>query len=149
MKKIGIILFLLVHATISKLSALSYALWTKYELKLNNGVVKRTITLPDNKGDFITEEYKPVEGEFNYFDTASTDFQFEINNTIYSGKGKWLLKNIREYRDPKSGNGAAVTLLSMDKKIELTLQFLLYPRLPVIRKNLLIKNLSGETIQLE
>lgn len=93
--------------------------------------------------------YKPVKGEFKYLLPVNTDFQFEMNGTTYSGKGNWMLKEVMKHTDAKSGDGAAVTILSEDEKVELTLQFLLYPNLPVIRKNLIIKNLSNETVQLE
>ena len=126
-----------------------YASWNKTALKLNNGVVERTIVLPGDKGNFITALYKPVKGEFKYLLPVNTDFQFEMNGTTYSGKGNWMLKDVIKHTDAKSGDGAAVTILSEDKKVELTLQFLLYPNLPVIRKNLVIKNLSNETVQLE
>jgi alpha-galactosidase len=42
-----------------------------------------------------------------------------------------------------------VTLESADKKIELTLKFLMYPNLPVIRKSLVVKNLAGTEVPLE
>jgi len=127
----------------------SFATWTNTELKLNNGVVERRIKLPAKTGNFLTTSYKPVQGEFKYFVADNTDFNFELNNTIYSGKGKWLLKEVVKHADSKSGNGASVILLSDDKKIELTVQFLLYPDMPVIRKNLVIKNLTSQTIKLE
>ncbi|MEP7232217.1 MAG: hypothetical protein ABI691_18285 [Ginsengibacter sp.] len=131
------------------ISAQPFAKWTKTELKLNNGVVERTIQLPAGNGNFITSLYKPAAGEFLYFTDTNTDFQFEINNRIYSGRSNWSFKNIESQIDSSGGKGVAVTLLSEDKKIELTIQFLLYPALPVIRKNLIIKNLSPQTIQLE
>ena len=80
---------------------------------------------------------------------VTTDFQIDVNGIIYSGKSVWSLVEIKTLGDTHDGDGAAVTLVSQDKKIELSLQFLLYPNLPVIRKNLVIKNLSSETVQLE
>lgn len=126
-----------------------YASWTKTALTLNNGIVERVIQLPAEKGPFLTTSYKPVKGAFNYFTSSSTDFQFEINHAVYSGRGNWSLKSIAPCSDDKQGDGAAVTLLSEDKKIALTLQFLLYPDLPLIRKNLVIKNCTAETVRLE
>ncbi len=130
-------------------SAQSFASWTKAELKLNNGVVERILKLPADKGGFITTSYKPVTGDYWYFEKSNTDFQFEVNSKVYNGKGSWLFKNITKLTDAHQGDGAAVTLVSADRNIELTIQFLLYPKLPVIRKNLLVKNLTKETIQLE
>jgi alpha-galactosidase len=148
MKRTYCLLIIIILAGSSVL-AQPYATWTNTELKLNNGMVERTIQLPAGKGSFITSAYKPVEGEFRYFKKSNTDFQFEINNKKYSGNSNWVFKSIAKHTDAKEGDGVAVTLVSEDKKIELTVQFLLYPNLPVIRKNLVIKNISKQTLQLE
>ena len=74
MNKIHALLFgfLFIGASISV--AQPYASWTKTELKLNNGLVQRTINLPAEKGIFVTTSYKPVSGEFKYFVPSSGDF---------------------------------------------------------------------------
>jgi alpha-galactosidase len=143
------LIFLCCFMFLSKIQAQPFATWTNSELKLNNGVVERTLKLPAGQGPVITSMYKPVGGECWYFDSVSTDFQFEINNKIYSGKSNWLVKNISKHIDAKQGDGAAINLISADNKIELSLQFLLYPGMPVIRKNLVIKNLTAQTLQLQ
>jgi alpha-galactosidase len=142
------VLFICVLTT-NVASAAPFAKWTKTELTLDNGIVKREIKLPAEKGNFITTSYKPVSGEYLYFLPENSDFQFEINGTVYSGKSYWSLKNIKRYTDDLQGDGSAVTLQSEDKNIELTLRFLLYPDLPVIRKSLVIKNLGGSEVSLE
>jgi alpha-galactosidase len=126
-----------------------FAKWTKTELTLNNGVVQRIIKLPAAEGQFLTTSYKPVTGDFNYFLPENSDFQFEVNGVIYSGKSNWNLINMKTFGDKLQGDGAAVTLQSSDKKIELKLQFLLYPDLPVIRKSIVVKNLSNSEVALE
>jgi len=147
MKKI--LSLLVCHSLMAAVVAQPFATWNKTELKLSNSIVERTIKLPADTGAFITTIYKPVEGAYRYFKPINTDFKFEINGIVYSGKSNWRLKNIAHHTDSKQGNGASVVLLSANKKIELTIQFLLYPNLPVIRKNLVIKNLSSATIKLE
>ena len=126
-----------------------FAKWTKTELTLNNGIVERIIKLPSTEGQFLTTSYKPVTGEFKYFLPENTDFQFELNGVIYSGKSNWSLAGVRSISDSRQGDGAAVTLLSSDKKIEVTLKYLMYPNLPVIRKSLVVKNLGSEASSLE
>src|SRR5665648_777872 len=116
--------------------AVPFVRWTKTELTLNNGIVQRIISLPTSEGNFLTTSYKPVVGEFNYFQPSNTDFQFEVNGISYSGKSDWSLVDVISITDSREGDGAAVTLQSKDKKIEVTLKFLLYPNLPVIRKSL-------------
>lgn len=126
-----------------------FASWNKTNLELNNGLVKRSIQLPADKRNFITTSYRPVNGDFNYFTDSATDFQFEVNRKVYSGRSEWSLKGIQKYSDTNGGDGTSVNLLSGDGKIELTLQFLLYPGLPVIRKNLRIKNRTQQMLRIE
>jgi len=126
-----------------------FAKWTKTELVLDNGVVQRTIKLPSPEGNFLTTSYKPVNGDFDYFLKTNTDFQFEVNDVVYSGKGNWKLKDIMLIEDSTGGNGASVTLISQDKKVELTIKYLLYPNSPAVRKSLIVNNLTEESIRLE
>jgi len=126
-----------------------FARWTTTELILNNGIVQRIIQLPAPEGNLLTTSYKPVNGEFKYFLPSNTDFQFEVNGTTYSGKDEWHLVEVKSITDIHEGDGAAVILVSRDKKIELTLKFLLYPNLPVIRKSLVVKNLGNSSVSLE
>ncbi|WP_159475092.1 glycoside hydrolase family 36 protein [Dyadobacter sp. 3J3] len=126
-----------------------YAMWNDKELILTNGAVRRVISLPGKLGNISTASYKPVAGDFNYFAEASPEFQFEINNKTYSGAGNWKLERIEKITDTYAGRGAAVILLSEDKQLEVTVRYLLYPKLAVVRKNLVIKNLSAVSLQLE
>jgi alpha-galactosidase len=126
-----------------------FAKWTKTELILCNGVVRRTIKLPTVGGTFLTIDYHPLDGEFNSLSDTCTDFQFEANNLKYSGRGHWNLINIQVLTDDNGGSGAAVMLISEDKKIGITLKFLMYPKSPAIRKSIEIKNLTNELIKLE
>jgi len=127
----------------------NFARWTRTELIFNNGSVQRTIRIPDEKGNFLTTRYAPMAGDFRYFQPENVDFQFTVDGTVYSGKSNWQLEAIETIADSLQGNGAAVTLASSDKKLELTLNYLLYPKLPVIRKNLVIKNLGSAAFALE
>ena len=126
-----------------------YAKWTKTELILCNGIVRRTIKLPSVDGKFLTISYKPLTGGFNYFSDTCTDFQFEVNNVVYSGRERWKMVNIGVITDDNEGSGAAVKLISQDKNVELTLKFLMYPNSPAIRKSLVVKNLSENIVKLE
>ena len=126
-----------------------FASWNDSALTLTNGAVQRILTLPKQFGPFFTKEYKPVSGAFHYFKNESDDFSFLINDIVYTGKSGWKLIKITPLTDTNSGNGAAVTLLSSDKRIELTIGFLLYPNCPFIRKSLTIKNLTEKPVSLE
>lgn len=142
------LIFLFLICAPGLLSA-QYAQWTENELTLDNGVVRRVIQLPAVDGRFLTKSYKPVSGEFHYFPGANPDFQFEIDGVVYSGNSAWSQLDIMRISDNLQGEGAAVVLLSADKKVELTVRFLMYPHLPVIRKNLVFKNLTTSEVALE
>ncbi|MCX6262014.1 MAG: hypothetical protein NTY95_14495 [Bacteroidia bacterium] len=131
MKYSLVLFFVFALKMIAGWSINTFAKWTKTELVLDNGIVHRTIKLPSPEGSFITSSYKPVNGDFNYFLKTNTDFQFEVN-VIYSGKGNWRMKDIRTIEDSKEGNGASVTLTSKDNRVELTINYLLYPNSPAI-----------------
>ena len=146
-KTISTILFISLMITIAFSGP--YAKWTKTELTLDNGVVRRIIKLPGNDGNFLTTSYKPLSGEFKYFQAENTDFQFEFGGTIYSGKGKWNLVDIKSVTDQRQGDGAQVTLNSRDKKLQVSVKYLMYPELPLIRKGLIIKNLTDREAGLE
>ena len=145
-----IILFLLI-LSISKIAIAinPFAKWTKTQLVLCNGIVRRIIKLPSGDGRFLTVFYKPVNGDYNSLSDTCTDFQFEVNNIIYSGRGRWEMINIQVITDDNEGSGAAVRLISQDKKVELTLKFLMYPNSPTVRKSLVIKNLTDAIVKLE
>ena len=146
-----ILIFITVCLLLGNLStkAQSFASWTKNRLTLSNGIITRKLQLPAPGGSFLTISYGPEKGDFNYFESTNTDFEFIANNKVYSGRGNWTLKNIAKTTDSRSGDGAAVTLLSEDRMIELTVRFLLYPGSPAIRKNLVVKNLSQQQMVLE
>ncbi|WP_375444781.1 glycoside hydrolase family 36 protein [uncultured Fibrella sp.] len=127
-----------------------FAKWTNTELLLNNGLVQRTIKLPSAAaGTFLTTSYKPVAGEFKYFQKTNADFQFELNDKVYTGSDEWQLVTVQKITDERQGDGAAATLRSKDGAAEVTVNFLLYPGLPVIRKSLTVKNLANEPVRLE
>ena len=145
------LMLLMLFCVLSVQAAVSvpFARWTKTELTLNNGIVQRIIHLPLNDGQVFTKSYQPVSGKFEYFQPFNTDFQFEANGVTYSGKSNWNLIGVNSITDNLKGDGASVTLQSQDKLIELTLKYLLYLDLPVIRKSLVVKNLGNKDISLE
>lgn len=130
-------------------SIAQYASWTDKELILNNGLIERTISLPQDQGHFITRTYRPLEGKFNYFTNESMDFHFEFGEVTYTGKSNWKLIGIESTSDELKGNGAIVTLQSIDNQLQVYLKYLLYPDLPVVRKSLTIKNISDQEAALE
>lgn len=131
-------------------SAPPFAHWTATELVLDNGLVRRTFQLPGGAdGRFLTTRYQPVTGEFKYFRKTNPDFQFLVNDSVYAGPGRWRLLGVQRLTDARQGDGAAVALQSQDGRVGLTLKFWLYPALPVVRKALVVQNLTAAPVRLE
>src|ERR1035437_8331798 len=95
-----------------------FAKWTKTELVLCNGVVRRIIELPAVDGRFLTLTYKPANGEYDSLSDTLTDFQFEVDHVIYSGRRKWTLLSIKIITGDNEGSGAAVDPISQNMKVE-------------------------------
>lgn len=148
MNKLSALLFAMLLSA-SFVGAAPFARWNSTELTLDNGVVERTIQLPSPQGNFLTRTYQPVGGNSNFFEPTNTDFQFEAGGVFYSGKSDWSLIGIKTITDSLQGDGAAVSLRSDDKQIEVTVKFLLYPDSPAVRKSLVVKNLGAKEIPLE
>jgi alpha-galactosidase len=72
-----------------------------------------------------------------------------LNHKLYTGANLWTLSEILPVTDTKQGKGAIIKLISADKLVGVGLQYLLYPNLPIIRKNITVKNLSDNTLTLE
>ncbi len=149
MKNMFLFLLIQIHFLNVVYSENLFAKWSNTELTLDNGIVQRIIQLPGKNGNLLTEYYKPTEGEFQYFQPENTDFQFEAGGVVYSGKSGWKLTKVKQFSDQFQGDGAAIDLVSSDKKVGLTVKFLMYPNLPVIRKSLVVRNLSEEAFALE
>lgn len=126
-----------------------FASWDEEQLILTNGIVERTIQLPNKTGPYFTVQYQPVEGRFLYFTQQNKDFRFEWNGKIYSGLDSWTLEGIENVSDNLGGSGVLVYLLHEEAQLKLTIRYLMYPGLPVIRKRLAFENLSSEMVQLK
>ena len=72
-----------------------------------------------------------------------------MENIMMDSSG-WRLINFAAAKDVRQGNGATIHLSSIGAlNIELQITYLLYPRLPVIRKQIKISNRSGKEIMIE
>ena len=114
------------------------------ELLLTNGLFVRKMELPEVNGKYLLKEYRPVTGDFPFFDEGGEEFSFLLNGVLYSGSTGWTLLAIAEAED-----GVAVTLLSTDKAVQVELTYRWYPDLPVVRKSLRIQNHTGAEQRLE
>ncbi len=130
------------------LQAQQYAAWDEKTLSLDNDIVNREITVEN--GRLLTKSLKLKNNELN-FCNRSEEFSFLIDGKNYNGTSGWELMSFLPASDDYQGKGTIVKLKGTKelRNIELEVMYLLYPDLPVIRKQITIHNNSKEEIMLE
>ncbi len=146
--KIEILKYLLFLIILPSQSAQNYAEWKDTKLVLDNGIVNREITLEN--GRYATKSIMLKNNDLN-FNSRSVEFSFMIDGKYFDGASGWELISFLPGKDKYKGNGATVKLKGTKQLsgIELEILYLLYPDLPVIRKQITILNHSGKEIMLE
>jgi len=127
----------------------NFASWNDNKLILNNGIVNREITVVHDT--IRTDNLRLQNNNVNFCRRSSKEFSFRIDDKNYDGTSGWLLMNFSSAKDNYQGQGASINLKGTKELsgIELVITYLLYPELPVIRKQITISNKSGKEIMLE
>lgn len=122
------------------------------ELILTNGVFIRKMELPEVNSRYLLKEYRPIVGEFSFFNENGEEFSFLLNGISYSGTTGWKLVCVEKaealtensygesVKETEFGEGVSVTLLSADNIVKVKLTYFWYPELPFVRKSLSIYN---------
>ena len=141
--------FLLFLVARSFLYAQPFASYSNHQLILDNGVVKRLITIKENR--IFTSSLTLKGNEPNFTAGESKEFSFLLDGKNYDGSSGWKLTECSMAKDNRHGNGATLQLEGTDQLygISVSITYLLYPGLPVIRKQITVLNKSGREIKLE
>lgn len=118
-------------------------------LILDNGVVKRIIQLgTDNHG--LTSKSYSLKASGNEFLSGGTeDFYFEADAKPLTGLDNWKVVNVRIMDGENNGRGAVVVLERPEPQLRISITYMLYPGLPVIRKKISFLNTGRQDIRLE
>mgnify|MGYP006307205053 FL=1 len=173
MKKQIVLLFVATMLQISFSHSLfaqsqTYAAWDENGLLLDNNHISRYIVvenghvttlslrIPDCATNFVSSEHPEPQWLLERNDLYNTsrphkghdapEFSFTLNDEVITGQSAWEVKNISEFTKD-GGNGA--TILLEGHGLILQVQYLLYPDLPVIRKRILIQNISDDQVKVE
>jgi alpha-galactosidase len=143
---IFILFFLLIHVP---LFAQQFALWKGNELILDNGFIKRELAFERNQ--IHTKSLRIKGNDLNFDTEGSKEFSFSADAKNYDGNSGWRLVSFSSSNDNYQGNGATVYLQGTGSLsyISLSITYLLYPNLPVIRKQITVFNKSAKEIRLE
>jgi alpha-galactosidase len=134
---------------VSKADSQDFAIWTGDTLVLTNGVVTREIVI-DN-GSIYTRRFKINGNDLNFNSEESREFSLLIDGKYCDGQSGWSLISFEAATDIRQGKGATVKLRGTKdfSRIEVDITYLLYPDLPVIRKQITLLNNSGKEIMIE
>lgn len=123
--------------------------WDQQQIILQNNRIKRIIQLPEQGKGLTTSHFAPLDGKFNYWQKPHQEFSFSINDKVYTGNQAWTAAKVKNIEDVYQGKGVAVSITDPDSQIELKVNYLLYPDLPVVRKTLSFTNLTEQDLKLE
>ena len=131
------------------LNGQEYATWKDNSLTLNNGVVNREIIIEN--GQIHTKSLKIKGSDLNFDSQESKEFSLEIDGKVCDGESGWNLISFNSATDSHKGAGATVRLQGLKEfeGIVAEITYLLYPDLPVIRKQINLRNNSGKEIRIE
>ncbi len=139
------VLFLLLPAL---LFAQSYATWDKKSLVLDNGTIRRIINLTPDDG-ISSGGIRLSGGPEEFISRNFGEFSFEIDGKSFTGLDKWKLISVYDIADEYKGRGAVVVLENQEPRFRISIAYLLYPDLPLIRKNIVFQNSGNKELKLE
>jgi len=126
--------------------------WNGDSLTLDNGMVKRIVRFTAS-GEVTSASYRMVSGksETEFLDSHSLEFSLAVNDTLYTGLSGWKIANIERIKDATGGSGASIRLqpLHSGSAFEVELNYLLYPNLPAVRKQLTISTAGDKPLKVE
>jgi alpha-galactosidase len=118
-------------------------------LKIGNGLIERTIRCSN---DSVISEGLFLSGrERNYLQARSPEFQFLINDKKLNGYSGWNITGCSPFSDNLNGTGVTMKLKGTGpaEGVELTVSYITYPGLPLIRKWISFINASSSDMKLE
>ena len=110
------------------------------ELVLTNGLFVRKTELPEKRGRYCLQEYRPLSGEFPFFEQDGEEFSFVLNGITYSGSSGWRMESLKEASGSEQGEGVTVVLEALAAPVKVEITYIWYPDLPFVRKRLVIHN---------
>ena len=157
------------------LLAQDFASWDNDSLVLKNSKIERTIVLGDEiyTERFFVPEYpvnfvrvdhpipeldrnfKSVENSTQHIISKganSEEFFFRLNDRPYNNRNRWIIDTIHQATDSLGGSGATLVLQGVEEEsrsIEVSITYLLYPNLPIVRKKMKFRNTGKQDLKLE
>lgn len=165
---------LLVFLCFFYLTGVSQKSWNGEQLVIQNEKIARIVVL--SNGKFTTQSYRLKDYPYNFVSTENDEplafnqqgvgniqeyrrsrgpnpeeFSFLLNDEIVTGKTGWSFVNVNE--NESDGSTTIEIRLKgttqINRDLELTISYVVYPNLPIIRKKIDIKNTGSGELKIE
>jgi alpha-galactosidase len=118
-------------------------------LTLDNGVVRRVIQVGAANHGIISKSYSLLKTSDEFLSEGSEDFYFEADGKPLTGLDSWKSLNVKLVSGENRGSGATVVLENTATRLRISITYMLYPELPLIRKKISFLNTGKKEIKLE
>jgi alpha-galactosidase len=144
-------LFLLMFVTLSG-SASEFTSWDGKKLTLDNGSIQRVLLWDQETGSFTTKSLQPSGSDMSFTREDSKEFHFLLNDKVVTGQSKWEVISYKPVTDNNGGQGCVITLAGdeeTNRNLEISITYMLYSELPLIRKIITFRNTGSEEFRIE
>jgi alpha-galactosidase len=137
---------LLAHSVL--ICAQDYVIREDDRIVLDNGCLAREIRVSD--GSFHSTSLTLAGSGRNYIH-ESREFAFTLNGRPADGLSGWEMLQAEGTADQRSGSGVRVVLVGRDELagVQLEVNYMLYPELPLVRKWIRFTNKGAEEFMIE
>jgi alpha-galactosidase len=118
-------------------------------ITLDNGVVKRIVRVDSENHGVYSTSYSIQKTGDEFLSRGSEEFYFEADGKLITGQDNWKIVSVELINGENKGNGVLVVLEHPALNLKISITYLLYPELPVIRKKISFLNTGKQDIKLE
>ncbi len=151
MKKSIASTILLIVVNLSGFTA-GFTSWDGEKLILDNGSVQRVILWNHEKGSFTTESLIPANSYKSFVRGDSKEFYFLLNGEVLTGQNRWKVISYKPVAINDNGQACIIILAGDEEKnfdLEISITYMLYPELPLIRKMMTFRNAGSGDLKIE
>jgi alpha-galactosidase len=151
MKNTVISFFLIMYVTLSGLAS-GFTSWDGEKLILDNGAIQRIILWDEETGSLTTESLRLLNVQNSFTREDGKEFHCLLNGEILSGKNRWKVNSYRTLSNENGGQGCIISLAGdeeINKNLEVSITYMLYPELPLIRKMISFRNTGTMDLSIE
>jgi alpha-galactosidase len=145
MKHLIIASFILILS--NALNAQEWVQISQDKVVLDNGSISREVSLLN---DSIIGTSVTINSSDGSFIAKSREFSFLVNNQLITGYSGWKVTDVEKIEGENDGAGVRLRLASKTLNgLEVNVNYLLYPNLPLVRKWIDLKNTGMEPLKIE